>query len=150
MKEAFYDDYQYVLFPKELNKSEIKVLEIEAKERQTEVKEKQKPKIVLPLFDEKERREIIISLNSLIQDANKFLENYKQKLELIVEQDTYISPEQLFKGKVVVWRKTKVKPFIESYFGKDFYNQLKFDNDNLTTNAIRQQIKILKKIVEEL
>jgi hypothetical protein len=28
------------------------------------------------------------------------LGDYKQKRELIVEQDTYISPDQLFKGNV--------------------------------------------------
>lgn len=102
----------------------------------------------IPLFDEKERREIIIWLEGWIFEAKKHLKNYDNQNEVFAKnQDAKREAFVLFRN-VVSGQPVDIDSYVESRFGKKFFEQ-HFDKDS-TPGGVRLKIKVLKKLIEDL
>lgn len=102
----------------------------------------------IPLFDGKEKREIIILLEGWIFEAENHLKNYDNQSEVFAKNPNAKREAFLLFRNVVSGQPVDIDSFIESRFGKKFFEQ-HFDKD-FTLGGVRLKIKILKKVIEDL
>lgn len=128
-------------------RQKFKPLEITSKTKE-QIESKKELQIQLPYFEEKEQRELIISLNKWVFEVNKLIKNKGE--DFFDEDFSEFQLKHLLAAERSEWR-VNVSRFLKTRFGEDFFIQLNFDKKfPEPEHALSYQRSILDSIINEL